>query len=153
MLSLIQWTWVWASSRRWWQTWKPGVLQSMGLQISRHNWATEQQQFTELHFINTLSTATMFKYSRAKCWTTQYIRKACGFWSQTLWTWIWALPCINSLILRKLLNLFYFNIILCSNRDINSAYDMGVILKIEWVSKCKVHRIQSSALRILFKCL
>ena len=26
------WTWVWANSRRWWRTGKPGVLQSMGLQ-------------------------------------------------------------------------------------------------------------------------
>ena len=30
MVSLTQWTWVWASSRRWWRTGKPGVLQSMG---------------------------------------------------------------------------------------------------------------------------
>ena len=32
MASLTQWTWVWANSRRWWRTGKPGVLQSMGLQ-------------------------------------------------------------------------------------------------------------------------
>ena len=44
MVLLTQWTWVWASSRRWWRTWTPGVLQSMGLQRVRHNWATEQQQ-------------------------------------------------------------------------------------------------------------
>ena len=30
--SLIQWTRVWASSRGWWCTGKPGMLQSMGLQ-------------------------------------------------------------------------------------------------------------------------
>ena len=30
--SLTQWTWVWASSGRWWRTGKPGMLQSMGLQ-------------------------------------------------------------------------------------------------------------------------
>ena len=28
MASLTQWTWVWANSRRWWRTGKPGVLQS-----------------------------------------------------------------------------------------------------------------------------
>ena len=44
MASLTQWTWVWASSGRWWRTGKPGVLQSMGSQRVRHNWATEQQQ-------------------------------------------------------------------------------------------------------------
>ena len=32
MVSLTQWTWVWASSRRWWRTGKPGVLQSTGSQ-------------------------------------------------------------------------------------------------------------------------
>ena len=30
MASLTQWTWVWANSRRWWRTGKPGVLQFMG---------------------------------------------------------------------------------------------------------------------------
>ena len=33
--SLTQWTWVWASTRRWWRTGKPGVLQSIGSQIVR----------------------------------------------------------------------------------------------------------------------
>ena len=51
MASLTQWTWVWASSRRWWRTWTPGVLQSMGLQRVRHNWATEQQQYIFKIFI------------------------------------------------------------------------------------------------------
>ena len=32
------------SSRRWWRTGKPGVLQSMGLWRVGHNWVTEQQQ-------------------------------------------------------------------------------------------------------------
>ena len=41
MASLTQLTWVWASSRSWWWTGKPGVLQSMGLQRVGHDWATE----------------------------------------------------------------------------------------------------------------
>ena len=41
MASRTRWTWVWASSGSWWWTGKPGVLQSMGLQRVRHNWATE----------------------------------------------------------------------------------------------------------------
>ena len=32
MASPTQWTWVWASSRRWWRTGKPGMLQSMETQ-------------------------------------------------------------------------------------------------------------------------
>ena len=41
MALLTQWTWVWASSGRWWWTGKPGVLQSMGLQRVRYDWVTE----------------------------------------------------------------------------------------------------------------
>ena len=44
MTSLTQWTWVWASSRRWWRTGNSGVLQSMGSKRVGHNWVTEQQQ-------------------------------------------------------------------------------------------------------------
>ena len=48
MASLTQWTWVWASSRNWWWTRKPGVLQSMGSQRVRHGWVA----FTfTIHFL------------------------------------------------------------------------------------------------------
>ena len=40
MASSTRWTRVWASSRSWWRTGKPGVLQSMGLQSQTRlsNW-------------------------------------------------------------------------------------------------------------------
>ena len=41
MASPTQWTWVWVNSGSWWWTGKPGVLQFMGLQRVRHDWATE----------------------------------------------------------------------------------------------------------------
>ena len=41
MASLTRCTWVWASSRSWWWTMKPGILQSMGLQRVGHDWVTE----------------------------------------------------------------------------------------------------------------
>ena len=41
MASLTLWTWVWASSRRWWWTEKPGMLQSMGSRRVQHNRVTE----------------------------------------------------------------------------------------------------------------
>ena len=41
MASPTRWTWVWVSSGSWWWTGRPGVLQSMGSQRVRHNWATE----------------------------------------------------------------------------------------------------------------
>ena len=37
--SPTQWTWVWASSGRWWRTGRPDVLPSMGLQRVGHDWA------------------------------------------------------------------------------------------------------------------
>ena len=36
-----QWMWIWASSRSWWWTRKPGMLQFMGSQRVGHNSATE----------------------------------------------------------------------------------------------------------------
>ena len=45
MISFTQWTWVWASSRRWWRTGESGMLQSMGSQRVGYNWATEQQKW------------------------------------------------------------------------------------------------------------
>ena len=40
MASPTRWTWVWVSSRSWWWTGKPGMLQSMVLQRNRHDWGT-----------------------------------------------------------------------------------------------------------------
>ena len=44
MASPTHWTWVWASSRRWRRTGKPGVLQSMGSQGVGHDWVIKQQR-------------------------------------------------------------------------------------------------------------
>ena len=50
MASPTRWTWVWASSRGWWWTGKPGVLQSMGSQrvdmSEQLNWTEETLNFT-----------------------------------------------------------------------------------------------------------
>ena len=44
MASPTWWTWVWASSGRWWRTGKPGMLHSLGLQRIGHDRMTKQQQ-------------------------------------------------------------------------------------------------------------
>ena len=49
MASLTRWTWVWASSGSWWWTGKPRVLESLGSQGVRHDWATELNLYVE-HF-------------------------------------------------------------------------------------------------------
>ena len=47
MASLTQWTWVWASSMRWWRIGKSGMLQSKESQRVGHDWVTEQQSIAE----------------------------------------------------------------------------------------------------------
>ena len=49
-----QWTWVRASSRSWWWTGKPAVLQSMASQRFRHCWVTELNQTDGEQFGNSL---------------------------------------------------------------------------------------------------
>ena len=41
MASQTQCIWVWVNSGSWWWAGRPGVLQSMGSQRVRHDWATE----------------------------------------------------------------------------------------------------------------
>ena len=50
MASLTQWTWISVSSGNWWWTGKPGVLQSLGSQRVRHDWATELNLLTHIFF-------------------------------------------------------------------------------------------------------
>ena len=47
MASSTRWTWVCMNSGRWWWTWRPGMLQFMGLQRVGHVWANELN-WTEL---------------------------------------------------------------------------------------------------------
>ena len=60
MASPAQWTWVWVSSRGWWWTGKPGVLQPMGLQRVGREWATE---------LNADNGALLHKFSSMHCCT------------------------------------------------------------------------------------
>ena len=41
MVLHTQWRWVWINSGNWWWTGRPGLLQSMGSQRVRHDWATK----------------------------------------------------------------------------------------------------------------
>ena len=56
-----QWTWVWVSSRSWWWTGRPGVLQSMGSQRVGHDWATE------LNWTELICNCTKMTLVRADC--------------------------------------------------------------------------------------
>ena len=62
MASLTQWTWFWVNSRSWWRTRRPGVLQSMGSQRVRHNWATELKSSLEDIYFNLLFLIELSSY-------------------------------------------------------------------------------------------
>ena len=65
MASPTRWTRVWASSRSWWWTGKPGMLQSKGSQRVRHDWATELiDSFKPTFFsLSSISFKRLFSFS------------------------------------------------------------------------------------------
>ena len=68
MASPTQWTWVWVSSRNWWWTGKPGVLQSVGSQRVRHDWATQLNWTVCIHWKKkNLCRSVEFKSMLFKC--------------------------------------------------------------------------------------
>ena len=64
MASPTGWTRVWASSRSWWWTGKPGVLQSMELQRVGHDWLTELNWTNAHYYIQKRQTIRTYCISR-----------------------------------------------------------------------------------------
>ena len=63
------WRWVWASSRSWWWTGKPDLVQSIGLQRVRHDWATELNwRFLEKCWNWSLAAFNMPLFKRLNDW-------------------------------------------------------------------------------------
>ena len=60
----MQWTWTWTNSRRCWGTGRPGMLQSMGSQRVRHDWATEQPRDKKLN----LDTSVLSSFLSVNHW-------------------------------------------------------------------------------------
>ena len=50
MVSLTQWTWVWANSGRWWRREKPGVCSPWGCKVSALLSNEQQQQYIFIGF-------------------------------------------------------------------------------------------------------
>ena len=59
MASPTRWTWIWASSRSWWWTGKPGMLQSTGRKESD---TTERLNWTEITFPKVLSRSFLMSH-------------------------------------------------------------------------------------------
>ena len=58
VVSPSQWTWVWVNSGSWWWTGRPGVLQSIGSQRVRYDWATELKNICDRREEVIISTLT-----------------------------------------------------------------------------------------------
>ena len=72
MASPTWWIWVWASFGSWRWTGKPCMLQSMGSQIVRHDWASELNWWEKVPSVNLsilyqYETAFLKKNKNAKC--------------------------------------------------------------------------------------
>ena len=83
LASLIQWTWVWTNSGKRWRTGKFGMLQSMGSQRVRHDWATEQEQ-QEKNLIVFIETQQSWE-RKIELWLQTILQ---SFRNQTQWYWL-----------------------------------------------------------------
>ena len=83
MASPTRWMWAWASSRRWWWTGKPGVLQSTESERVGHDWAselTDTQQVLVFGIILFLQVAKIIIITnRLSCPYSKW-RFLCHFW-------------------------------------------------------------------------
>ena len=61
MVSPTQGTWVWVSSRSWWWTGKPSVLQSMGSQRAGHDWVMELKECECMQFYSLVHNASYYR--------------------------------------------------------------------------------------------
>ena len=80
MASSTRWAWVWASSRSWWWTGKPGVLQSLSLRRVGHDWVT-----------------------KLNCENTRGDKDTLKFLNFTFYIWVFNLPGHNFCVWCKVL--------------------------------------------------
>ena len=79
--SLTWWSWVWASSRRWLRTGKPGVLQSTGLQSWTwlSDWTTTTKPYEEIWNL------VLWRLRSYDFWS---LMTSCSLWlHKTMWQW------------------------------------------------------------------
>ena len=145
MASPIRWTWVWASSRSWWWTGKPGELQSMGSQSQTQvsNW-TEMNWSLKRSKISMLCHAMLSHFRRAWLFATyelgpsrilcpwEFPGKNTGegcrallqgiFQTKELIPYLWCLlPCRQVLYPPSLLGSLKISIILFKHFNYNSS--------------------------------
>ena len=87
MASPTWWIWVWASSRSWWWTGKPGMLQSMWSQRVRHDWATELNWWqSKVRIRSDVKQGVPMDWSPAR---SHFDVRTRSFWSNTTVITVW----------------------------------------------------------------
>ena len=109
-VSPTQWTWVWVNSQSWWWTGKPGMMQSMGWQRVRHDWATE------LNWRLCLSTEVVRKWVFTERTISKLVLPTCANWGPEKFTWSHITPG-SSPILTATWGLQ----IVCSSRNVSQT--------------------------------
>ena len=83
-----EWTWVWVSSRSWWWTGRPSVLQSVGSQRVGHDGAIEQNWMEtdiEYRFVDTVGEGEVEMNSESSMETHFTICKIDSQWEFAIW--------------------------------------------------------------------
>ena len=86
MASPTRRTWVWVGSGSWWWIGKPGVLQSMGSERVRHDWATEQTELiADLQCcVGFCCTAHQISYTYIHSFSDSIPRQVIEYWVELL---------------------------------------------------------------------
>ena len=121
MASLIQWTWAWANSGRWWSTEKPGVLQSMERQRVGHDWVPEKQlDLKTFYFADWLFTLLVISHHTVR---TKWI----------IWHKSSCLKCVHSQSKLQMFYQFYLiKLSIWATRDFSSGSD-GKESALQWM--------------------
>ena len=117
MASQTWWRWVWARSRNWWWTVKPGLLQSMRSQRVGHDWATELNWIIRdvEHLYICLATVCMTSFeeclfrSSVRFWLCCFV----SYWGTCALCICWKLVSYLSLYLQIFSSIMWFVFSLC----------------------------------------
>ena len=134
MASMMQWTWVWAKFRREWRTGKPGVLQSMGSQRVRHDWAAFTFQCYE-KFISIILLPTYLLHFFSVTFSLFILALEFSLF-QLSFTFIISTLCFKNYIIACILNIYVYFYISSENVRTWKHYDSVLFYLMFFFSNC-----------------
>ena len=158
MASSTRWTWVWVDSGSWWWTGRPGVLQFMGSQRVRHDWATElnwtESNVESTPYVNVCNPIVSRREGRAQACgmasglvsaflrEAQWQEKTSPGWSPGL------LPIMNSVVWAGYLILLSLSFLICKLGTMMSV--SGSCKGITWEAVGSTFNFSNQVIRSLF---